>query len=168
MTKDYYRILGLTGHAEDVVIRAAFKLLAHRYHPDKCQQEIEQAHRRMAEINAAYQHLSGISFKDKLLDDSDFYQVLGVLPFVDAQMIDVAYEALVKKYRYSSKRLKQINQAYTVLSDAQQRRWYDFKQKSVLSSGSGLNLWQVYLVYNLGFYLLIAVIFVLGWYLSSL
>jgi hypothetical protein len=29
MAKDYYRILGLSGNAEDVVIRAVFKLLAH-------------------------------------------------------------------------------------------------------------------------------------------
>jgi curved DNA-binding protein CbpA len=34
-SKDYYAILGLTPSAEEVVIRAAYKALAQRYHPDR-------------------------------------------------------------------------------------------------------------------------------------
>ncbi|MGZ3971999.1 MAG: J domain-containing protein, partial [Mucilaginibacter sp.] len=45
ITKNYYRVLGLADNAEDVVIRAAFKLLAHRYHPDKWLAEQETANR---------------------------------------------------------------------------------------------------------------------------
>jgi molecular chaperone DnaJ len=33
--KDYYGILGVSPHAEFVVIKAAYKALASRYHPDK-------------------------------------------------------------------------------------------------------------------------------------
>ncbi|WP_103965400.1 J domain-containing protein [Nitrosomonas ureae] len=33
--KDYYAILGVTPLADNVVIRAAYKALAQRYHPDK-------------------------------------------------------------------------------------------------------------------------------------
>lgn len=56
--KDYYRILGVLDDAEDVVIRAAYRALAQRYHPDKWQGDAAQATRRMAEINAAYAVLS--------------------------------------------------------------------------------------------------------------
>ena len=33
--KDYYAILGVTPQAEDVVIKAAYRALAQRYHPDR-------------------------------------------------------------------------------------------------------------------------------------
>ena len=33
--KTYYQILGVTPDAEDIVIRAAYKALSQRYHPDK-------------------------------------------------------------------------------------------------------------------------------------
>jgi curved DNA-binding protein CbpA len=56
--KDYYATLGLTPSADAVVIRAAYKALAQRYHPDKS--GVGQAHGsvRMAEINEAYSVLS--------------------------------------------------------------------------------------------------------------
>jgi hypothetical protein len=56
--KDYYRILGVLDDAEDVVIRAAYRALAQRYHPDKWQGDAAEATRRMVEINAAYAVLS--------------------------------------------------------------------------------------------------------------
>lgn len=58
MTKDYYRILGVLDDAEDVVIRAAYKALAQRYHPDKWTGDKEEANRRMQAINEAYAILS--------------------------------------------------------------------------------------------------------------
>jgi len=57
-TKDYYAILGVLPIAEDVVIRAAYKALAQRYHPDRFEGATEDAQRRMAEINEAYSVLS--------------------------------------------------------------------------------------------------------------
>ena len=56
--KDYYRILGVIDDAEDIVIRAAYRALAQRYHPDKWQGDQAEATRRMAEINVAYAVLS--------------------------------------------------------------------------------------------------------------
>ena len=35
--KDYYRILGVLDDAEDIVIKAAYRALAQRYHPDRWQ-----------------------------------------------------------------------------------------------------------------------------------
>lgn len=56
--KDYYAILGVVPTAEDVVIRAAWKALAQRYHPDRFTGNSAEAHARMAEINEAYNILS--------------------------------------------------------------------------------------------------------------
>jgi curved DNA-binding protein CbpA len=56
--KDYYRILGVMEDAEDVVIQAANKALAQRYHPDQWTGDRVEANRRMAEINEAHAVLS--------------------------------------------------------------------------------------------------------------
>ena len=58
MSKDYYRVLGVLDDAEDIVIKAAYKALAQRYHPDKWAGDSAEANRRMAEINEAYAVLS--------------------------------------------------------------------------------------------------------------
>lgn len=58
MTKDYYRILGVLDDADEIVIRAAYKALAQRYHPDKWTGSKEEANKRMSEINEAYGVLS--------------------------------------------------------------------------------------------------------------
>jgi hypothetical protein len=58
MTKDYYKILGVLDDAEDIVIKAAYKALAQRYHPDKWAGSKEGANKRMAEINEAFSVLS--------------------------------------------------------------------------------------------------------------
>jgi DnaJ-class molecular chaperone len=58
MPKDYYRILGVLDDAEDIVIKAANKALAQRYHPDKWVGNKDEATRRMSDINEAYGVLS--------------------------------------------------------------------------------------------------------------
>jgi curved DNA-binding protein CbpA len=58
MTKDYYRILGVLDDAEEIVIRAAYKALAQRYHPDKWTGSKDEANIRMSDINEAYSVLS--------------------------------------------------------------------------------------------------------------
>lgn len=65
MSKDYYQILGILDSAEDVVIRASYKALAQRYHPDKWRGSKEDANLRMAEINEAYSTLSDPQKKSK-------------------------------------------------------------------------------------------------------
>jgi hypothetical protein len=56
--KDYYKILGVLQDAEDIVIKAAYKALAQKYHPDKFQGNVKHAEQRMQEINEAYSILS--------------------------------------------------------------------------------------------------------------
>lgn len=55
---DYYKILGVRSDAEDAVIRAAHKVLAQKYHPDKFQGDKSFAEDHMKQINEAYRVLS--------------------------------------------------------------------------------------------------------------
>lgn len=55
---DFYAILGVHPNAEDIVIRAAFKALAQRYHPDRFNGAKDEAHRRMADLTNAYETLA--------------------------------------------------------------------------------------------------------------
>jgi hypothetical protein len=57
-TLDFYAILGVHPNAEDIVIRAAFKALAQRYHPDRFNGSKDEAHRRMANLTNAYETLA--------------------------------------------------------------------------------------------------------------
>ena len=55
---DYYAILGVHPTAEDIVIRAAYKALAQRYHPDRFPGSKDEAHRRMSDLTKAYEVLA--------------------------------------------------------------------------------------------------------------
>lgn len=57
MTDDFYEVLGVLPSAEDVVITAAYRVLAQRYHPDRWTGPPDEAHARMAAINRAYDTL---------------------------------------------------------------------------------------------------------------
>jgi uncharacterized protein YecT (DUF1311 family) len=54
--KDHYSVLGVTPASEDVVIRAAYRALMRRYHPDA--DSSAEAAERAREINEAYRVLS--------------------------------------------------------------------------------------------------------------
>lgn len=58
MGRTYYDILEVSPNASAEVIRSAYKSLAKKYHPDVYEGTAEEATRRMAEINAAYDVLS--------------------------------------------------------------------------------------------------------------
>jgi DnaJ-class molecular chaperone len=57
-TKNYYGILGVIPSAEPIVIKAAFRALAMKYHPDKWTGDRATAERKMREINEAFEILS--------------------------------------------------------------------------------------------------------------
>lgn len=52
--QDHYKTLGLLSIADDVVIKAAYKALAQKYHPDKYKRDSRHALKVMADLNAAY------------------------------------------------------------------------------------------------------------------
>jgi curved DNA-binding protein CbpA len=58
MSIDYDEILGVHPTAEEFVIRAAYRALARRYHPDKLGPDESGLADRMAQINEAYDALS--------------------------------------------------------------------------------------------------------------
>lgn len=58
INKDYYAVLGVTPSAELAVIKAVYKALANKHHPDKNLGNKAQAEAKMREINEAYEVLS--------------------------------------------------------------------------------------------------------------
>ena len=62
--KDYYSILGVLPTAHEVVIRAAYRALAQRYHPDRNDSSCE-ASKKMQEINEAYEVLSNLAIRNQ-------------------------------------------------------------------------------------------------------
>ncbi len=57
MKTDFYVVLGVLPDAEDVVIKAAYRALAQRYHPDRWVGDAAEAHQSMTRINEAYEVL---------------------------------------------------------------------------------------------------------------
>ena len=58
MHQDHYQTLGVLNCAEDIVITAAYKALAKKYHPDTWKGERQHADAKMVQINIAYDILS--------------------------------------------------------------------------------------------------------------
>lgn len=70
--KNLYQILGVLDDAEDIIIRAAYKALAQKYHPDKWKGDANDANRRMSEINEAYGVLSNSEKRAQY--DSEYFK----------------------------------------------------------------------------------------------
>ena len=77
MQKDHYRTLGVIQDAEDVVIKAAYRALAQRYHPDKWTGSPAESTKRMSEINEAFDVLSDPIKKkqySQLMASNEYYE----------------------------------------------------------------------------------------------
>jgi curved DNA-binding protein len=62
--KDYYEVLGVPKDADEKAIKAAYRKLARKYHPDVCQDKVE-GESRFKEINEAYEVLSDKNKRQK-------------------------------------------------------------------------------------------------------
>jgi DnaJ family protein C protein 3 len=65
-TKDYYKVLGLTRDADEVQIKGAYRKMVKLHHPDKAHKlgiTKEDAERKMAQVNEAYEVLSDPELK---------------------------------------------------------------------------------------------------------
>lgn len=78
MAKNYYELLGLHYEAEDIVVRAAYKALAQKYHPDKAPSNAEQANTVMTQFSEAFQVLNDPKLRkryDEVLNRKAFRDV---------------------------------------------------------------------------------------------
>ena len=96
--KDYYAILGVLPTAEDVVIRAAYKALAQRYHPDRTGETGPDASKRMALINDAYAVLSDAARRKEYDALRGSSTQSGGSYFEDAEDAPPAYDPLEKEW----------------------------------------------------------------------
>jgi curved DNA-binding protein CbpA len=67
--KTYYEILGVLPDAEDIVIRAAYRSLSQKYHPDKWTDDKKFSTERMSNINRSYEILSDATKRAKYDDE---------------------------------------------------------------------------------------------------
>lgn len=63
--RTYYQVLGVLGTAEDLVIKAAYRSLSIKYHPDKWLNDPAAANKKMVELNAAYETLGDVTKRKK-------------------------------------------------------------------------------------------------------
>src|SRR5579885_3504409 len=77
--KDYYRILGVSEHADEKGIRQAFRKLARQYHPDVNPGD-KLAEERFKEINEAYEVLSDPAKRQKYDEMRRYRQQYGHWP----------------------------------------------------------------------------------------
>ena len=67
-TKDYYKVLGLTRDADELQIKSAYRKMVRIHHPDKAHKQgitKEDAEKKMASVNEAYEVLSDPELKQR-------------------------------------------------------------------------------------------------------
>lgn len=67
-TKDYYKVLGLPRGADELQIKAAYRKMVKVHHPDKAHKQgitKEEAEKKMAQVNEAYEVLSDPELKQR-------------------------------------------------------------------------------------------------------
>ncbi len=67
--KNFYQTLGLLNDVDDVVIKAAYRALAQKHHPDKYKTNKELHTQKMAQLNEAFAAI-GTKAKRKAYDES--------------------------------------------------------------------------------------------------
>lgn len=127
-TKDYYAILGVLPTAEDVVIRAAYKALAQRYHPDRFEGAPQEAHRRMSELNEAYAVLSDPGKRKKYNDLRGSNTQAGDSYFNDnAEDAPPSYDPLESDWAIALKYCPDLGELDSHLSKISWRLAYSYK-----------------------------------------
>jgi len=95
-----YEVLGVSPQAEDIVIRAAYRALAQRYHPDKSDEPKETAALRMRSIQEAYQVLSDpvsrAAYDASLETNADGFHISSRAPHSIANLEANAWEILLR------------------------------------------------------------------------
>jgi len=102
--KDYYAVLGIVPGVEAVVIKAAYKALIGKYHPDRSVGSEDRA----KEVNEAYDVLGNASNRAEY--DSSFYTDINWAAdkgiFEDSDILDAKAKSAPKTERTRAGRLK--------------------------------------------------------------
>ena len=123
MSVDYYKIIGVSRDATLQQIKAAFRELAVRYHPDN---NTEDTTYKFQEITEAYHEVRKESEKKEsriFKAFSYYYRVLGLHPGASAEQVKRTYYRLVSEHSGeddkvdtgSQRRIREINAAYDAL-----------------------------------------------------
>jgi curved DNA-binding protein CbpA len=126
--KDYYATLGVLPDADSVVIRAVFKALAQRYHPDKFQGVTEEADKKMSAINEAYEVLSD-ALKRKEYDSLSGSQTPNGESYFgeDSNDLPPSYDPLDPEWKIATKYYPDLPEIEERLSKIAWRLAYTFK-----------------------------------------
>lgn len=123
MTEDPYKVLGVSPNASDEEIKAAYRRLAKKYHPDRNPGNAEAA-KMMQRVNEAYDRIKN---PEKARPNSGYnryggYGGYGGYQQAQSQQAGDAYQAAALRYLQFGKYQEAIN----ALSSSQERnaRWY--------------------------------------------
>jgi DnaJ-class molecular chaperone len=143
--RDYYSVLGVLQSADIIVIRAAYRALAQKYHPDKWRGNKAESEARMRELNEAYEILSNDEKRIKYdsqrkppndnsfdFDDETMRSAFGEAEQVQATDWELAieyYPDVLEIYQRLAKTSDKLAFAYrTVLLEAK-----DFERRSKIA-----------------------------------
>lgn len=122
--KNYYKVLGILDDAEDIVIRAAYRALAQRYHPDKIAGDEEGLSSKMVEINEAYSILSDPAKRKKYDEENLKYRKRSESSsegvderFLFSRLDDETWELAVKSYPLIEVEFLELKRINTILAN---------------------------------------------------
>ena len=127
--KTYYQVLGVLSTAEDLVIRAAYRSLSNKYHPDKCVGDAKYAHDRMIEINLAYETLGDSGKRrqyDEQLKSKNVYDDAADIDRDSSEFEDV-YSENIDAWRMAVTFFPYLNTVYERLRKINYSLAYSFK-----------------------------------------
>ena len=110
--KTFYQILGVQPDAEDIVIKAAYRALSQRYHPDKWVGDPKVSLERMTELNKAYETLSDEAQKQKY--DETLKNAGREREYPDSEPVEEIYKEAVSEqdvdWKYATEFFPDLNQ----------------------------------------------------------
>ena len=91
----------------------------------------------------AFEYLAEYARGNAAMSDRDYYEILGLTPRADGQMVDASYWHLVRKYQAlaatnprAQRLIDELNEAYGVLGNPKLRKQYDaFRDDVLIRSG---------------------------------
>ena len=128
----HYSALGVPTGAAPAEIAAAYRTRSMLYHPDRNKDDVDGANERMKAVNLAYQILTSAE-KRRQYDALIARELAAALAPFDAEIANVAASlaeshaaiAGLERDRAENERMKAVNLAYRVLTNAEMREQYD-------------------------------------------